>query len=85
MSGRRPVLAALVTAPVAIVGGPALAVTQIARAGGSATAGAAVTASATGASKPQAFSLRTELAVPGPGANSAAAALAYARPTTGHR
>ncbi|GAA1763755.1 hypothetical protein [Nostocoides vanveenii] len=42
MSGRRPVLAALVAAPIAIVGGPALAVTQIARAGGSATAGAAV-------------------------------------------
>lgn len=85
MSGRRPVLAALVAAPIAIVGGPALAVTQIARAGGSATAGAAVTASATGASKPQAPSLGTGLAVPAPGANSTEAALAYARPTTGHR
>jgi len=42
ISGLRPVLAALVTAPIAIVGGPALAVTQIARVGGSATAGAAV-------------------------------------------
>ena len=42
MSGRRPVLAALVAAPIAIVGAPALAVTQIARAGGSARAGAAV-------------------------------------------
>ena len=80
MSGRRrPVLAALVAAPIAIVGAPALAVTQIAPADGAVATDAAAAASATGASKPQAPSLRTGLAVPAPGVSPGDAALAYAQ------
>ena len=78
MSGRRPVLAALVAAPIAIVGAPALAVTQHAPAGAS-LARASAPARVAAISSPQAASLRTELAVPAPGASAGEAALAYAQ------